>query len=1030
MSIKPRFLEEFRNPSLEYQPVVFWAWNDRLRREELIWQIREMRDKGIGYFMHARVGLITEYLSEEWMEKIQICAQEAIKREQKAWLYDEDRWPSGWAGGIVPEQKEEYRSRGLMLIQGEGIDLDQIKGDPNLIAIFYCKITPKRKIIKMKDVSRESIDELKKIQEDLVVFQIVVQQKTPRFNDSTYVDVLKQEVTEAFIKSTYEPYFDNLKDYIPNTVPGIFTDEPNCVGVRKREVISWTREFPEFFRKKRGYDLLSNLPLLWFRGKGYEKVRHDYWLTVTELFLESWWKKLHSWCGQHNLQLTGHLLHEDTLQGQIRSTGAVMPHYEYMHIPGIDHLGRNINNLITLKQVSSVAHQLGEKRVLCEIFGASGHSLSFEDQKWIADHNFVLGVNFINPHLYLYSMRGFRKRDYPPSISYHQPYWRYYRIVSDYFTRLSYVLSQGKFVCDILLLHPVGSAWMVYEPLEVESDNWEFAGGAKVRVLNDEFTFLANNLYDSHRDYDLGDEMLMEKYGSVLEGKLIIGKSIYSTVIVPTSLSWTSNTLNLLEEFVRHGGHLIFIKPLPSYLDAELSEAWGKLIWQENVEVVENDKQKLSAILGSILPRDISIRDEQNNEIADIHYQHRRIGEKELYFLTNKSRKSYKVEIELNATGKLHEWNPVNGEVSEVSYQKQNQKTFFKTSFAPVQSHLYILDPKDISSETQKLAFQRNILKSIKLADTWDIERTDYNCLLLDYCRYRIEDGPWSRKVPVWKAQDEIQKYYGLPETKTNNQAQPWKAYKSTKPLGTSTEINLEFEFKSEVTLTENERIFLAVETPEKFKIKVNSKIVSNKPHSWWIDKAIKKIDITSLLQKGRNIIMISCIYQQDIELENLYVIGGFKVIKNECNQNFVLIKEEKSLSSGDWVSQGYPFYCGSMIYRQDIKLEQIEYTKAFLSLKNPAGSVFRVSVNEEEVEILAWPPWKVDISSFIKSGDNRIVIEVVSTLRNAFGPHHHTKGELLRLEPRSFSDEVNWSDEYNFVSYGLLEGVKIIFLD
>jgi len=1011
--------------------VFFWAWNDRLRREKLIWQIREMREKGFGgYFMHARIGLVTEYLSEKWMEKIQICAQEAARKGPNAWLYDEDRWPSGYGGGIVSEQKEEYRPCGLMLIQSEEIDSDQIKDDSNLVAIFHRQIILEGKIIRMKSVSGKSPDELEKMQEDIVAFKIVTQNKTLRFNNSTYVDVLNQEVTEAFIKSTYELYSHNLKDYIPGSVPGIFTDEPNCSGVREREVIPWTRNFPEFFQKRRGYDLLSRLPLLWFQGKGCKKVRYDYWRTVTELFSENFWKKLYAWCDQHNLQLTGHLLHEETLQGQIRCNGAAMPHYEYIHVPGVDHLGRNTDNILPSKQVSSVAHQLGKKRILCEIFGASGHSLSFEDQKRIADHDFVLGVNFINPHLYLYSMRGCRKRDYPPTISYQQPYWRCYRTIADYFARLSYVLSQGEFVCDILLLHPIGSVWMVYEPLEfeVKSNNCEFAGGANARVLNDEFTLIAKKLSENHRDYDLGDEILMEKYGSVEEGKLIIGRSIYSTVIVPPSISWTSTTFNLLKKFVQQGGQLIFIKPLPSCLDAEFSEIWKELIHQEKVEVVENDKKELSAILDRISPRDISIRDEQGEEIADIYYQHRRIDEKQLYFLTNKSRRSYRAEIELNATGKLQEWSPINGKVSEVYYRKQNKKVSFNASFAPVQSHLYMLDSKDLGSRTQESVAKQNILKSIQLADTWDIQRTDYNCLLLDYCRYRIEDGYWSRKVSVWRAQDEIQKHYGLPETKTNSQMQPWKAYKSMKPLGPGARISLEFEFESKITPTENERIILAMETPEEFNIKVNSKSVYDKLHSWWIDKAIKKIDITPLLQKGKNIVVISCTYRQDIELENLYVLGDFKVIKSGSDQNFILAKEEKSLYSGDWVSQGYPFYCGGTVYLQDVKLQQIGYTKAFLRLRNPAGSVFRVSVNEKEVGILVCPPWEIDISSFIKLGDNKIAIEVVSTLRNAFGPHHHTKGELLRVEPRSFSDERSWTDEYNFVSYGLLEGAEIVF--
>ena len=91
---------EFENPSAIYRPAPFWSWNDKLDSAELKRQIDEMSDKGWGsYFMHSRVGLVTGYLSEEWMELINSCAMEAGKTGTYAWLYDEDNWPSGVAGG-------------------------------------------------------------------------------------------------------------------------------------------------------------------------------------------------------------------------------------------------------------------------------------------------------------------------------------------------------------------------------------------------------------------------------------------------------------------------------------------------------------------------------------------------------------------------------------------------------------------------------------------------------------------------------------------------------------------------------------------------------------------------------------------------------------------------------------------------------------------------------------------------------------------------------------------------------------------
>lgn len=52
----------------------FWSWNDKLEKTELENQIVQMKENGIdGFFMHARVGLKTPYMGEEWFEMIEAC---------------------------------------------------------------------------------------------------------------------------------------------------------------------------------------------------------------------------------------------------------------------------------------------------------------------------------------------------------------------------------------------------------------------------------------------------------------------------------------------------------------------------------------------------------------------------------------------------------------------------------------------------------------------------------------------------------------------------------------------------------------------------------------------------------------------------------------------------------------------------------------------------------------------------------------------------------------------------------------------
>ncbi len=91
----------------EYRPLPFWSWNDKLEKEKLINQIHWMNENGMGgFFMHARSGLITEYLSEDWMQCIEACADEAENLGMKAWIYDENGWPSGFVGGKLLEDEK------------------------------------------------------------------------------------------------------------------------------------------------------------------------------------------------------------------------------------------------------------------------------------------------------------------------------------------------------------------------------------------------------------------------------------------------------------------------------------------------------------------------------------------------------------------------------------------------------------------------------------------------------------------------------------------------------------------------------------------------------------------------------------------------------------------------------------------------------------------------------------------------------------------------------------------------------------
>ena len=125
---------ELAAPPADYRPIPFWSWNEKLEPEVLREQIRQMHDAGIGgFFMHARGGLQTAYLSPEWMSCVEACIDEADKLGMNAWLYDENGWPSGFGGGAVNGLGVKYQQKYLRY---EFLDAAEAGGRTNTIGWY------------------------------------------------------------------------------------------------------------------------------------------------------------------------------------------------------------------------------------------------------------------------------------------------------------------------------------------------------------------------------------------------------------------------------------------------------------------------------------------------------------------------------------------------------------------------------------------------------------------------------------------------------------------------------------------------------------------------------------------------------------------------------------------------------------------------------------------------------------------------------------------------------------------------------
>lgn len=990
MSILDRSL--FEKPPTEFRGAPFWSINDALDPKEVRRQVRLMAEAGFGgAFFHAREGLATPFLSEEWFKSFEAAVDEAGKLGAYIWVYDELRWPSGFAGGLVPALGPEMRAKALVMIASER----SFAGE-EVLAAFRLVLDEQGVPI---GYERALPGEIGKSPFYLTFLEYVAPIGDTWYEGFSYVDLLDPKVVKAFIEAAYKPY-ERLRAEFGKTVPGVFTDEPNIESgrpyLRPRLPprgprfppfsVPWTNNLPEKFRELNGYDITPRLPELFFNVGDYLKTRYDFWKTVTLLFIEAFSKQIYEWCEEKGLKFTGHYLAEDTMLSQLRCGGAVMPHYEYMHVPGIDHLGFQIwHSLLTVKQVASVANQLGKTRVLCETYGCTGNYPTFADRKWIGDFLYALGVNFLNHHLVPYSLRGRRKKDYGLNFHWAQPWWNYNRLIEDYFARLSYALSRGSRVANVLVLHPIGSAWALYTPLSER----------RVAELDEKLGNLLRELLALHVDFELGDEMLIAKYASVDGSRFRVGRASYDAIIIPPCVTLTSTTLKLLKEFVEAGGTVVFTEKTPEMVDCLNSVELAKLVNRARFIPSINRDVLEEALRG--VPRPVVIEGDPEGVVL---YHLRKVDDGFVLFIVNTDRgsaRSLKVGVEGSWEPTL--WDALSGKAENLGAQLRNGRTWIELNLDPIGSALLTLSP-GVPREKTKTE-QKTALAIAMNEDSWVLRKLGPNALVLDYCRYRLGGKPWSEIVPVWKAQREIASG------------------------GVGARFTLHFEFECLVNPSER-GIYLIVEMPNLYDIRLNGRTVENWESVWW-DPRFGIARISDQLRHGTNAIEVHGAVGIEPELEQLYVIGDFAVEAGARGASRI-IEEKGTVNSSDLCKEGLPFYAGVVELAKTFHVP-FEPRKAVFMFEELSAAVAEIHVNGTRAGAVFVPPYKVDVTGLVKAGSNEVKVVLAGTLRNFFGPLHYRDGDPSWTGPETFYDEVRWTDEYLLRPFGF-KGLKLLLYD
>ncbi|HIW73934.1 MAG TPA: hypothetical protein H9684_06390, partial [Firmicutes bacterium] len=678
-----------------YRCLPFWSWNDRLEDAELTRQIRQMKQAGMGgFFMHARSGLLTEYLSDAWFHAVEVCKDEAARQGMEAWCYDENGWPSGFAGMKLLEDPGNW----VHYLTCRKTD----RFDPAALAVYCLE----------GDILRRAPADAGQAEYWCVYDH----------TNGSVVDILNPRVVRRFIEETHERYFERFPADFSRTFAGFFTDEPQYF----RWETAYTPVMLEAYREAYGQDLLDVLGALFIDCRQAPELRYRYWKLMNRLFTDSFIRQIYDWCEAHGCQITGHAVEEQQLSTQMWCCAGVMPFYEYEHIPGVDWLGREIATEIMPRQVSSVAQQLGRPQVLTESFACAGWDATPRELKRIGEWQYVHGVNRMCTHLTPYSIRGNRKKDHPGFFSEHSPWFSELRRFNDYFSALGCMLSQSEEVVHAAVLHPMHSAYLTYDRRR---------DAASVAPLEQAFAGLVERLGGAHIGHHYLDETLLAKYGRVEGGALIVGRCRYDSLIIPDMPCIDGATAALLREYVRNGGRLYLDGQRPSLVDGRPAETgWlvSNLSWEELAQEEIRVDDPATAVRSTL----------------------RRSENGDFLFAVNLSEDTAcTLRYRLRAEGAALFF-PLTGECRPLAYEKDGDGIDLTLHFKPGQSHIVLLGPTEPAPspapEQRERHGRREQPPRAGLADCAD------NTLKLDYVRISYDGVRYTAPLPIPAAADTL----------------------------------------------------------------------------------------------------------------------------------------------------------------------------------------------------------------------------------------------------------------------------------
>jgi len=1015
----------FVTPPREYSPAPFFFLNHDMSPEITGDVLRELsRNRIYGVVMHPRTGLRVKFGDRVFWDRLSSLIWRAGELGMQVWLYDDYNWPSGTAAGQVIRDHPAYVASGLMFKK-------------------YRHVTSTDDVLCVYDRERSGI--LNPTTSPVGGSTAVIVRRMTDTNfalnaapwfleaGSGALDMLNPDAVQCFMDIVYREFEENLSEFFGNPIVGVFTDEP-----QNYRPFPWTEDLPRRFAEEYGYDLIPRLGSLIEDTGDFVDIRHDYYRLITLMSREAYYDKLSEWARKHDLSLTGHLGEEDFLEKLPHTHGDLFSPLSRFSVPGTDYLGSghgmkedevlsgapNVNPKIA----ASVARTMGRGRAMCEIWGGSGWGVGPRTLKESLDWAAALGINLFVPHAVHVSLMGLRKRDFPPSHFYQQPYWDEFHIFADYISRVSLITATGARRGGVLVLFPTRALWAAGTDIGRLSP-----GGMELcRGIRDVTDLLISRQYGF--DY-LFDEAILEERVTLSDGMAHLGDGRYSVLIIPP----TPYLSDFVEEFITrakmHGVRIILLGEAPDILKANPRRS---LILRRIIRV--KDVRALEPILKKTVRPDISIIGDDSDRFV---VQCRLYEDARIYFMAYLGDEDFSGELVLRGEGNLEIWDPERGERFGVNhFEVVERGVRLNAEFAPGESRIYVIHNNVTGAQKGWPTRPKNPVGRIFLNRWWNITPLQDNMfrihrwsiiktskpvrfpgiralwkddrfprsskviitilrLLIEAVslfiglRRRIPYRPFEPMDRDFVLLDTAGRLLRLPLSKLGLYQKIDVAKDAVRYLG----LPLVDSMPPEGAEYEIEANFIVGAIPPKthliwedqkelMEVYVNGTLVSDRSQEFFLwDRSNRRADISRFLRHGKNRIGIKSkqVWFPTLApavhwIEPVVITGDFNVVGD------TITSKDEGTSELTWGEEKTGNYSGTVNFQITFTVSNTYIGKrAVLHLEDVRETV-EVTVNDESAGVRLWPPYSIDITKFLKPGENSITLGVSNTAENLLG--------------------------------------------